>query len=321
MKSKFFYLFTLLFTITVSRAQDIERLEFIADSLNFSPEETEALISYKMYSDSIENTFNYIYDRTLLGGDVAKIIVPNGYKFLDKPQAQRVLSDIWGNPVDNSVMGLLLKEDDTPVETSYAIEISYAEEGYIKDDDAQDLDYDDLLSEMQEDAKNANPERSRLGYPTVELLGWASKPYYDQDGKKLYWAKELLFEEDETSTLNYNIRVLGRKGYMNLNVIGDMETLNDVEANLEPILGSVSFNTGYKYSEFDPDFDDVAAYGIGGLIAGKILAKAGFFAVILKFWKFIAVGVIALFGGVKKFFFGSKEKQIAIDTKNSDPEV
>lgn len=108
---------------------------------------------------------------------------------------------------------------------------------------------------------------------------------------------------------------------MNLNVIGDMETLNDVEANLEPILGSVSFNTGYKYSEFDPDFDDVAAYGIGGLIAGKILAKAGFFAVILKFWKFIAVGVIALFGGVKKFFFGSKEKQIAIDTKNSDPEV
>jgi len=321
MKSKFFYLFTLLFTITVSQAQDIERLEFIADSLNLSPEETEALISYKMYSDSIENTFNYIYDRTLLGGDVAKIIVPKGYKFLDKPQAQRVLSDIWGNPVDNSVMGLLLKEDDTPVETSYAIEISYAEEGYIKDDDAQDLDYDDLLSEMQEDAKSANPERSRLGYPTVELLGWASKPYYDQDGKKLYWAKELLFEEDETSTLNYNIRVLGRKGYMNLNVIGDMETLNDVEANLEPILGSVSFNTGYKYSEFDPDFDDVAAYGIGGLIAGKILAKAGFFAVILKFWKFIAVGVIALFGGVKKFFFGSKEKQIAIDTKNSDPEV
>ncbi len=321
MKTNLLFVISLFFAITFSKAQDIERLEFIADSLNLSDEETEALISFKQYSDSLESTFTYIYDRSMLNGDVAKIIVPKGYKFLDKPQAQRVLSDIWGNPVDNSVMGLLLKEDETPVETSYAIEISYAEEGYIKDDDAQDLDYDDLLSEMQEDAKNANPERTRLGYPTVELLGWASKPYYDQNDKKLYWAKELLFEEEESSTLNYNIRVLGRKGYMNLNVIGDMETLNDVEANLEPILGSVSFNTGYKYSEFDPDFDDVAAYGIGGLIAGKILAKAGFFAVILKFWKFIAVGAIALFGGVKKFFFGSKEKQIAIDTKNSDPEV
>jgi len=193
MKTNLLFVISLFFAITFSNAQDIERLEFIADSLNLSDEETEALISFKQYSDSLESTFTYIYDRSMLNGDVAKIIVPKGYKFLDKPQAQRVLSDIWGNPVDNSVMGLLLKEDETPVETSYAIEISYAEEGFIKDDDAQDLDYDDLLSEMQEDAKNANPERTRLGYPTVELLGWASKPYYDQNDKKLYWAKELLF--------------------------------------------------------------------------------------------------------------------------------
>ena len=53
--------------------------------------------------------------------------------------------------------------------------------------------------------------------------------------------------------------------------------------------------------------DDVAAYGIGGLIAGKILAKAGFFAVILKFWKIIAVGAIGLFSVFKKKIFGQKD--------------
>ena len=317
MKSKFIYFALFVVTMTVSRAQDMERIEFLADSLNLSTEEKEEFIAYKVYSDSLENTFDYVYDRTLLGGNVAKLMVPEGYKFLDKEQAQRVLSDIWGNPRDESVMGLLLKKDETPVETSYAIEISYSEEGYIEDEDADDIDYDDLLTEMQSDVAAVNPERSKLGYPTVDLVGWATEPYYDKKNKKLYWAKELLFEKSESNTLNYNIRVLGRKGFMNLNVIGDMETLHDVEANLDPILASVSFNSGYKYSEFDPDLDDVAAYGIGGLIAGKILAKAGFFALILKFWKFIAIGAVALFTGVKKFFFNSKEEPAVIEQNNN----
>ena len=316
MKIKLFYCIAFLIASFNVSGQDIERLEFIADSLNLNEEDTEAFINFKLYSDSLENTFTYIYDRTLLNDKVAKVIVPDGYKFLDKVQAQRVLSDIWGNPRDESVMGLLLKKEESPVETSYAIEISYSEEGYIEDDDAQDIDYGDLLSEMQDDVKAVNPERARLGYPTVDLVGWATKPYYDQESKKLYWAKELQFEDEESTTLNYNIRVLGRKGYMNLNVIGGMETLADVENNLEPILSSVSFNSGYKYSEFDPDFDDVAAYGIGGLIAGKILAKAGFFALILKFWKFIAIGAVALFAGLKKLFFGPKKETLVLADKD-----
>ncbi|TYA89160.1 DUF2167 domain-containing protein, partial [Seonamhaeicola marinus] len=63
-----------------------------------------------------------------------------------------------------------------------------------------------------------------------------------------------------------------------------------------------------RYSDFNPDIDQVAAYGIGGLIAGKILAKAGFFAVILKFWKFIAIGAVALFSSFRKKIFGNKKE-------------
>ncbi|MEO9660691.1 MAG: hypothetical protein ABJG16_05715, partial [Maribacter dokdonensis] len=81
MKTNLLFVISLFFAITFSNAQDIERLEFIADSLNLSDEETEALISFKQYSDSLESTFTYIYDRSMLNGDVAKIIVPKGYKF------------------------------------------------------------------------------------------------------------------------------------------------------------------------------------------------------------------------------------------------
>ena len=49
------------------------------------------------------------------------------------------------------------------------------------------------------------------------------------------------------------------------------------------------------YSEFNPDIDTVAAYGIGGLIAGKVLAKAGVLAaglvLLKKFW-FVATSFL-----------------------------
>jgi len=171
-------------------------------------------------------------------------------------------------------IGLLFPEDMTPVHDAftYAVEIEYSEEGYIEDEDAEDMDYDELLEDMQADIKAANPERKAQGYETMELVGWASPPYYDQENKKLHWAKELKFEGYDVNTLNYNIRVLGRKGYLNLNAIGDINMLDTFNADRDNILNSVEFTAGNRYSDFNPDIDEVAAYGIGGLIAGKILA-------------------------------------------------
>ncbi|WP_299242351.1 DUF2167 domain-containing protein [uncultured Aquimarina sp.] len=269
----------------------------------------ELLLQFQKYKDSIDKTFKYQTGNVMLGDGLALLNVPNGYRFLDKEQANYVLTDLWGNPSngDYGLLGMLVKEDESPVDVSYAVEVSYSEEGYIEDDDAEDIDYDELLTGMQDDAKNSNPERVKQGYPTINLVGWASAPFYDQQNKKLHWAQEYKFGEDEENTLNYNIRVLGRKGYINLNVIGDMQVLDDVKNNLDPILASVEFKEGNRYADFNPDLDEVAAYGIGGLIAGKVLAKAGFFALVLKFWKFIALGIGGVFMAFKNRLFGKKE--------------
>ena len=46
-----------------------------------------------------------------------------------------------------------------------------------------------------------------------------------------------------------------------------------------------SFTVGNTYEDFDSSIDTVAAVGIGGLVAGKVLSKAGLLAVALIFLK------------------------------------
>jgi uncharacterized membrane-anchored protein len=168
------------------------------------------------------------------------------------------------------------------------------------------MDYDDLIKDMKKDMTAANEYRLQNGYGRLDLIGWASEPYYDAESKKLHWAKELHFEGEESNTLNYNIRVLGRKGVLQLNFISEMQELPLVKAEIPTILPSVDFNSGYQYREFDPKLDKIAAVGIGGLIAGKVLAKTGILVVLAKFGKFIIAGVLALGVFLRKLFMGNR---------------
>lgn len=71
-----------------------------------------------------------------------------------------------------------------------------------------------------------------------------------------------------------------------------MNELPAVKQNINQVTNVVTFTEGSKYENFNPDIDEVAAYSIGGLVAGKVV----FFAVLLKFWKVIAIAVVS--GGV-----------------------
>lgn len=283
----------------------IAKISFAQDSENQKLSEEV----YLQKLDSINKSFTYQEGTISLQNGIAEIAVPKGYKFLDAKQSAYVLTDLWGNP-PAEVLGLLFPKDVDPISTNftYAVEITYSDEGYIEDDDAKDIDYNELLEGMQEDSAASNTERKKQGYPTMDIVGWASTPFYDGETKKLHWAKELKFEGEEVNTLNYNIRVLGREGFLNLNAIGTIDILPLFKKDVTQILNSVAFTEGNTYADFNPDLDKVAAYGIGGLIAGKLLAKAGFFVVILKFWKFIAIGAVGLFSAFKSKIFGRKEE-------------
>ena len=257
------------------------------------------------------DTFKYQSSGQVQIGEVATLTIPAGFKFLDGRQAASVLHDVWKNPYSPS-LGMLLPEDKSPfLRDCWAVEITYEEDGHVKDDDAKDIKYDDLLKEMQKSILESNAERIKEGGRAMELTGWAEPPSYDGKAHKLYWAKKLKELGDSVEFLNYNIRILGRKGVLVLNAIGGLDQLAEIKQQTQPILAATNFTSGNTYGEYNSSVDKVAAYGIVGLIAGGVLAKTGLFAklglILLKFIKPIFVGVAALGASVVRFFKGRKE--------------
>jgi uncharacterized membrane-anchored protein len=233
-----------------------------------------------------------------------------------KGDTERVLV-AWGNPPGNKSLGMLLPDQQSPFdESSWAVLVSYSEDGHVDDEDAKDIDFNDTLAEMKKDTEEANEQRTKDGYPVAHLVGWAEPPHYDNATRKLYWAKELDFGSPE-HTLNYDIRVLGRKGVLELSAIASLTQLSVVKAEMPKVLGAVEFNKGSRYADFNPDMDSMAAYGIGALIAGKVAAKVGLFKVIVA--ALIASKKLLLAGGVAvamfiKKLFGKKSEEAPSET-------
>lgn len=225
-------------------------------------------------------------------------MVPESYYFLNATDSQTVLVDVWGNPPGQAVLGMLFPEQYTPFDSeAWAVTIQYQEDGYITDEDAEEIDYNDLLKQMKADTREESKQRVAQGYGPIELVGWAATPFYNSDTNKLHWAQELKFDEEGPNTLNYNIRALGRKGVLVLNFIAGIDQKETIQNNLDSVLAMTNFDAGSQYSDFQPGVDKVAAYGIGALVAGKVLAKTGFIAALIiflkKFGVFILIGIAA----------------------------
>lgn len=270
-----------------------------------TPEQQEALTRMQAFWDSLDRRSGSI---TLRDG-LATLDVPDDFYFLDRDDAIRVLVDLWGNPPeqDDSLLGMLFPAQYTPFDDeSWAVTVEYSEDGHVSDSDADDIDFNELLAQMQHDIRAANNGRVAAGYDSIELLGWAEPPHYDTGSHKLYWAKELRFGDSPYTTLNYEIRALGRKGILSMTFVAATDQLAEVNESREAVLSMASFNDGQRYEDFDSNIDEIAAYGIGALIAGKVAAKAGLLAggllLLKKLGVFIVVGFAAFARKIKSLF-------------------
>lgn len=258
------------------------------------------------FRDSISNSLNYSTGKIKPGGGQVALDIPAGFKYLNKEQSFYVLTKIWNNPesATKDVIGMIFPEKSDPfTDSSYAFVVTYEEIGYVKDEDAGKLDYDQMLKNIQEGEQKENEQRVKAGYPTLYLVGWAQKPYYDNQRKILHWAKELKFGDgDGDNTLNYEIRFLGRKGMISMNAVAKMYSLPLVDRDIPKVISAASFTEGNSYFDFDSKTDKIAVWTIGGLVAGHLLAKAGILALIAKFlaplWKFI----VLFFAGIAAWF-------------------
>lgn len=280
---------------------------FAQDEYELTAEEQAALAQIGAIVETLRPQSGDI----ILRGGLATLHVPRDFDFYDAADAETILVDIWGNPPGQAVLGMLMPSAYSPLDwESWAVTIDYIEDGYVSDADAADIDYADLLRDMKSEVRNANRERVDAGYGSIELVGWAEPPRYDAADKKLYWAKELRFDGSSETTLNYEIRALGRRGVLNMTFIAATSQLAEINAARDSVLGMAEFNEGNRYADFDPELDKVAAYGVGALVAGKVAAKAGLLGAALlllkKFGIFLLIG-LAAFGRKLKGFFGGKD--------------
>ncbi len=257
------------------------------------------------------DTFDYRQGNIELAGVGAKLSVPVDFYFLGSKDAGKVITEIWGNPPSTaeSVLGMILPAAKSPVDDTWGAIVAYDEDGYVSDADAEKINYDELLASMQESTQETSKERVEGGYPSIRLLGRASPPFFDREAHKLHWAKDLEFGGNAEHTLNYDVRALGRRGVLRINFVSDMAQLAEIKSVIPAVLKMPEFDSGARYGDFVPGADKVAAYGIGGLIAGKALSKAGLLAVLLVFLKKGWILILMALAGAAKFVgraFGRK---------------
>lgn len=253
--------------------------------------------------------------KVLMDKDLAEINLPAGYGYLPKQYAQEIVKKDGSSA--EGVVGIVFpmpaKTEKSPEFLMYC---TFHDMGYVKDDDAGEINADELLKTMKEGTKEENEERKAQGVPPFFVGNWVEKPHYEKDKHQVIWAVEVKDEDTEAapvSCINYNTRILGRRGVLSMNLVATPDKIDDSKVKSKILLDNTAFVPGSRYADFKQGDKD-SGMGITGLILGggalAAAAKFGVFGGIYKFLlpiilvgkKFIIVIIAAIGAVVAKFF-------------------
>ncbi len=237
-------------------------------------------------------------------GDLAEIKVPEGYRFAGADGTRKFL-ELTQNPPTGGELGVLIPERKDNEETIgfWFVIFEFNNIGYVKDDDRDKLNADNLLKELQTNTEEGNKERARRGWPAYNIDGWFKSPYYDVSTKNLTWATRghSLENGKEEKSVNYSVRILGRRGTVDVDLVLGPNAVSTVLPRFAEVLGGFSFKAGHSYAEFRPG-DKVAEYGLAALVAGGATAIALKTGLLAKFWKLIVALFVGLAAMLKRAF-------------------
>lgn len=240
-------------------------------------------------------------------GDEAAIEVPAGFKFLNTIDTRLYMQEL-GNLVTNIELGTI-----APMDQSWFVVFEFEGTGYIKDEDRDSLDADALLKGMKERDELANAERRKRNLTALNIVGWEIPPSYNPQTNNLEWALRLN-SPVEGDVINYQSRILGRKGVMHVVLVTGPDQLQATLPTFRQLLTEFKYNPGNTYAEFRAG-DRVAEYGLAALVAGgglAVAAKTGILAklgvIFAKGAKFIVLAVVAVFAAIAKLLGLKKRK-------------
>ena len=155
---------------------------------------TKVLAEYGRFAD-IAKKLKYRQGTIDLRNGLATLNLPKEFNYLGPDDAETVLVKLWHNPPEEGkTLGLLIPAGMTPLSSNcWVVTIDYSEDGYVKDSDASNIDYGDLLKKMQKAVADENKDReAQQGYSTPSR--WSVGPrrrVMTRPRTNFYWAKEL----------------------------------------------------------------------------------------------------------------------------------
>lgn len=235
-------------------------------------------------------------------GNHAEIKLPAGFAFTGTQGAQDLL-EIYGNPPNSSILAAIVPEDE---EADWTLVFQFDDIGYVDDSDRDALDAEALIKAFRDGIPAGNRERRSMGLEELHGMDWQVPPFYDPQTNNLTWGLKLDFASG--SAINYDIRILGRRGVMQATLVGAPETYAAALPQVKTLLADFSYLSGNKYAEWSQG-DKVAGVGLAGLVAGGgvvaaaktgLLAKIGL--ILAKGGKGLIIGLIVLFATLGSFF-------------------
>lgn len=236
--------------------------------------------------------------------DLAEVKIPQGWTYTDA-DGTRTMLRAMGNLTGTTEAGSVFPGSDR----WFAV-FEFDACGYVKDDEKSNLDADEIFETRLTANKEGNTVRKSRGLPALELVGWHTKPHYDETTHNLEWCLRLKAEGSQEEDLNYEVRLLGRTGVMNVTLVCGPSELDAALPEFRQLLADYSFSSGKDYGSWRSG-DKVAEYGLGALAAGGAVALAAKTGILGKLWKFIALGLAGVVTWLKRLF-GGKGKTSAV---------
>jgi len=227
--------------------------------------------------------------------DEGVLHLPAQRRWIPKAEAARILR-AWGNHPGDNLLGLVMGRTGS---SNWVATVTFTRDGYVKDNDAKDLDPDKLLAQMRQSAEASNSDRIARGFKAITIDEWLQRPRYDSAAKRLVWALPLrdVGADPNSATINYNTRALGRDGYFSLNLLTDREHFEAQKPEADMLLTTLDYAPGKRYQDFNVSTDRVAEYGLAALIGVVALKKLGLIAIATAFvLKFAKLGILAVIG-------------------------
>lgn len=234
---------------------------------------------------------------------VVEFELPAGYKFADEHNARLFLEQLQ-NPVPKNLVGFMI-----PSTGEWFGLLELSEPGYVKDNDAAQIDAGAILAAIRRIAERQRKVRGSEPAPMVESVDWVQEPIYEPSSHRVEWA--IRAASSGKAAVNYVVRHFGRRHVLDfVGVLPDKPELD--LASLRKVAWSMSFIQGQRYEDFqagdkvasltlaqfvinqDQTAEELAAEPSGSGAVRPVSAKPNYVWLVAGFLGLFLAGVVVL---------------------------